>query len=112
MKFSDYTTHGWKLCGIPSGKKGPLQPGWQREPIPDDAVDGLNGAGLLHTFSGTCALDIDQMEKAAPWLTERGVDMSALLAADDAVRIESGRPGRAKLLYTMKRPLRTLKPTN
>jgi hypothetical protein len=33
-----------------------------------------------------------------------------LLSSPDAVRIDSARPGRAKLLYAMRRPLRTFKP--
>ena len=110
MKFSDYTAAGWKLCGIDRGKKAPTYDAWNTKPIDADAVDGLDGAGLLHALSGTCALDIDHMELARPWLAERGVDIDALLDADDAVRIDSGRPGRAKLLYRLTRPLRTFKP--
>ena len=110
MKFTQYVEHGWKLCGIAPGHKAPVYDAWNVNPIPPDAVGGLDGAGLLHALSGTCALDIDHLELARPWLAERGVDIDALLGADDAVRIDSGRPGRAKLLYRMKRPLRTFKP--
>lgn len=110
MSFREYAQHGWKLCSISSGEKGPTYKGWNENPIPADAVEGLVGAGLLHTLSGTCALDLDNLDAARPWLLERGVDVDALLEADDAVRIDSGRPGRAKLLYRMRRPLRTYKP--
>jgi hypothetical protein len=109
-QFAEYAAHGWRLCAIDRGQKGPVYGGWNVKPIPADALDGLDGAGLLHALSGTCALDLDHIESARPWLAERGVDLDALLEADDAVRIESGRHGRNKLLYRMKRPLRTLKP--
>ena len=108
--FDEYVAHGWKLCGIDAGRKSPLYPGWNEKPIPADAVAGLDGAGLLHSLSGTCALDIDDMSKAKGWLAERGVDVDALLTAANAVRIESGRPGRSKLLYRLSKPLQTFKP--
>jgi Bifunctional DNA primase/polymerase, N-terminal/Primase C terminal 2 (PriCT-2)/Family of unknown function (DUF5906) len=108
--FDDYAAHGWFLCAIDRGKKAPTYDDWNTKPIPADAVGGLDGAGLLHALSGTCALDVDNMDAARPWLAERGVDIDALLADDRAVTIDSGRHGRAKLLYRMKRPLRTFKP--
>lgn len=110
-EFRAYIQHGWRICSIDKGKKAPVYPAWNTEPIPEDAADGLDGAGLLHALSGTCALDIDQLDLARPWLAERGVDVDALLDDDRATQIVSGRPGRAKLLYRMKRPLRTFKPT-
>jgi hypothetical protein len=108
--FKDYVAGGWLLCSIDRGKKAPIYDSWNTKPIPTDAVEGLDGAGLLHVLSGTCALDIDNLEAARIWLAERGVDIDALLSASDAVRINSGRHGRAKLLYSMKRSLRTFKP--
>lgn len=110
MSFSQYVRRGWAICGIDRGKKGPEYHGWNTKPIAEDAADGLDGAGLLHVQSGTCALDLDNLTAARAWLAERGVDVDALLAADDSVQISSGRPNRAKLLYAMKRPLRTFKP--
>src|SRR5208283_4937632 len=107
--FAEYQEHGWKLCAIPAGSKGPTYPNWNTVPI-EMFGDNFPGAGLLHALSGTCALDIDQMELARPWLAERGVDVDALLNDDKAVQISSGRAGRAKLLYAMKRPMRTVKP--
>lgn len=109
-EFEEYAQAGWRLCAVPRGTKGPTNKGWNTTPIPDDAVAGLEGAGLLHALSGTCALDVDDIELARPWLMERGVDLDTLLNSPDAVRIDSGRPGRAKLLYAMRRPLRTFKP--
>lgn len=110
MNFREYAEHGWSLCGIDAGKKAPIYERWNTEPIPEDAVEGLDGAGLLHALSGTAALDIDNLEAARPWLAERGVDVDALLAAPESVMISSGRHNRAKLLYSMKHAMRTLKP--
>jgi hypothetical protein len=75
-----------------------------------ETADGIEGAGILHVQSGTAALDIDNLPAARIWLAERGVDVDALLGAKDAVRISSGRIGRAKLLYRLKAPLHTCKP--
>jgi hypothetical protein len=109
-QFADYHKAGWALCAIERGHKAPTYPQWNVKPIPADALDGIDGAGLLHALSKTCALDLDNLTAARIWLTERGIDIDVLLAADDAVQITSGRPNRAKLLYRMSRPLRTLKP--
>lgn len=108
--FADYASFGWKLCAIDRGKKAPVYDAWNEKPIPDDALSGIDGAGLLHALSGTCALDLDNIEAARKWLGERGVDLDELLQDDRAVQITSGRPNRAKLLYAMRRPLRTFKP--
>lgn len=113
MSFAEYAAHGWKLCAIEPGQKGPLYVGWNKPEKLDEitsAAAGLDGAGLAHAASGTCALDLDDLETARPWLAERGVDVDALMAAPDAVMISSGRANRGKLLYKMARPLRTLKP--
>jgi hypothetical protein len=109
-KFSDYVKAGWALCGLPRGAKGPTYPNWQLNPVPLDAADGLDGAGLLHALSGSCALDVDDIGAARVWLGERGIDLDGLLEARDAVQIDSGARGRAKLLYRLKAPLRTFKP--
>lgn len=109
--FTDYEAAGLKLCAIEKGKKSPTYPGWNVSPMPAESIEALGGgAGLLHALSGTCALDVDDMTAARPWLAERGVDIDALLAEPSAVMISSGRPGRAKLIYQLKRPLRTLRP--
>jgi putative DNA primase/helicase len=105
------------LCAIPKGQKGPRTPGWNR---PENAIRteeqarGINGSniGLLHEFSGTWALDIDDSTRAASFLAGHSIDLAALLDASDAVQIVSGRPGRAKLLYRLPAncvPLATIK---
>ena len=93
MSFGEYVAHGWSICAIDRGKKAPTTNGWNTKPVPADAADGLDGAGLLHALSGTAALDIDDIQSARPWLAERGVDLDALLADDRAVTIDSGRHG-------------------
>jgi hypothetical protein len=109
-EFEEYVAAGFRLCSIDRGQKGPTYKHWNTKPIPDDAVGALQGAGLLHSLSGTCALDVDDIALGRPWLAERGVDIDTLLTDPHAVQIDSGRPGRAKLLFAMRRPLRTFKP--
>src|SRR5690625_2940227 len=58
-----------------------------------------HGMGVLHGPSGTCALDLDDLDAARIALAAVDVDMDALLAAPDAVQTISGRPNRAKLFY-------------
>ena len=110
--FSDYVRHGWKLCAIDRGQKRPTYADWNHpeRAIPEDAADGLDGAGLMHAYSGTCAIDVDDMLKARPWLAERGIDIDELVNAPRAVRVESGRKHRTKLLYRLSKPLATVQP--
>ena len=69
----------------------------------------IYGLGLLHVSSKTCALDIDDLPAARALLAEQDIDLDALLNSPDAVRIESGKPGRAKLIYRLDSPLATKK---
>jgi hypothetical protein len=109
--FRELIEHaGFALCAIDRGSKSPRYLRWNENPIPADAADGLHGAGILHVQSKTCCIDVDALELARPWLLQRGVDLDALLTDDRAVRIESGRPGRTKLLYRMNLSLRTVQP--
>lgn len=113
--FKDYTEHGWKLCAIQPGTKGPkgaAAAGWNtRERAITDPMRALAlpGAGLCHAWSGTCALDVDEIELASDFLKECGIDLYELLNADEAVQIFSGKEGRAKLLYRLPEPLASLK---
>lgn len=80
--------------------------------MPAETIEALGyGVGLLHSLSGTCAFDIDDMTAARAWWAERGVDVDELLKAPDSVHISSGRAGRDKLLYRLTKPMRTVKPT-
>lgn len=103
MSAAEYIEHGWALCNIPRGSKGPRMDGWQLEANAVREATRLRdgNVGLLHAWSRTCALDIDNYQAAHGWLAARGVDLDQLMAAEDAVQIVSGRPGRAKLLYRL-----------
>src|SRR4051794_2501075 len=79
----DYVRHGWALVHIPTGLKGPTHPGWQERAnvvtTPERAALLTQNVGLCHAYSGTCAIDIDDMDEARGWLRERGIDLDALL---------------------------------
>lgn len=102
---ADYVGHGFALCPIPRGKKGTNTKGWnlRQNAITDGAVASrlAGNVGLLHAFSGTAALDVDDAEQAKKWLLERGVDLCLLMSSPDYVSIISGREGRGKLLYRL-----------
>lgn len=104
-EFSEYLTHGWKLCRIEPGTKGSRTTGWNLLENAVKDASNLQGAGLLHAYSGTCALDLDRLDEAAVFLKDRGIDLNALLNAPDVVQIISGQPNRGKLLYTLETPL-------
>lgn len=98
--IDEYLAHGWKIVPIPPGTKGPRNPGWNTRTGALASADVLPpdyGVGLMHAYSGTMALDIDDWERTKA----RGIDVDALYAAPDAVTILSGKQGRGKLLYRM-----------
>jgi putative DNA primase/helicase len=103
-----YVTEGMALIKIPPRQKGPVMAGWNLPEnaitAPEDAANLTGNIGIAHAYcqpSPTMALDIDDLPLAEAWLAERGVDLTALLDADDALQIRSGREGRAKLLYRL-----------
>jgi len=75
--FSKYVRAGWSICALDPKHKGPKYANWQSKGIAVDAAAELDGAGLLHSLSKTCALDIDDLGAARAWLAERGVDVDA-----------------------------------
>ncbi len=98
------------MTAFEPGTKGPRTKDWntKEQAITDTGTAGrLASAGLLHAYSGTCALDVDDYEAAKAWLSKKGVDLDALLLAEDAVQIRSGMSNRAKLLYALEHPLRS-----
>lgn len=110
-QFAEYVGAGLALCPIVPGSKGPRLPGWQtRERAITSTKDAarLKGAGLLHAWSRTCAIDVDDLHGASEWLSAHGVELAELLAAGDAVQIKSGRPNRAKLVYRLPKGLEPL----
>lgn len=112
----EYVRAGFAIVPIPLGKKGPSTRGWnQRSRVitdPADAAKLSGNIGLAHAYcqpAPTVSIDIDDLDRAATWLEERGIDLRALITADDAVLILSGRYGRAKLLCrSTAGPLRTV----
>lgn len=109
MKPADYAALGWALVPIPRGTKGPNQPGWNLRENCQVPADWAGNVGLAHAYSGTAALDLDRLDDAATYLKEHGINIKVLLEAPDAVRIDSGRENRAKLLYKMPVPLQSKK---
>lgn len=114
-QFEAYVRYGgWGLCPIRTGTKAPTGKGWNR---PENAISDpdqaakLEAAGLLHAFSHTCALDIDDYQSAVAWLDERGIDLMALLGGSDAVQIVSGKPNKGKLLFSLPTPKPSVKVT-
>ena len=99
-----YIRHGWSLCPVPSGTKGPTTVGWNIKENAVKLADDLpynSGIGLLHAYSGTMALDIDDWFSTTLLFADHGIDLPALYDAPDAVIIDSGRQGHGKLLYAM-----------
>lgn len=100
----EYIAHGWQLCAIPPGSKGPVTENWnlvENALKPDMTLPAGWGVGLMHAYSGTCALDIDDIEAATAWLKARQIDLHGLLADPAGVRVVSGNPGHDKLLYAL-----------
>jgi len=101
--IDEYIAAGWSVVPIMSGHKRPDYMGWNH---PGSALKQASdlpnvwppyGVGLMHAYSGTCALDIDD------WFMTlmHGVNVDELYAAPDAVTIISGKRGHGKLLYRM-----------
>ncbi len=83
-----YLDLGWALVPVPAGGKRPAGKGWQHAPVttPEAARTVWRsgqgpGVGLLHSASGTAALDLDHEAFARTALGSVGVDLDALLTA-------------------------------
>jgi hypothetical protein len=111
MNFREYVEAGWALCQFDPGTKGPSgerAKGWnlrERAITDPQRVNGMVQGGLLHAYSNTCSIDVDNLTEARKFFAAHGIDLDALLQAPDAVQISSGRPNRAKLLYRLPTPL-------
>ena len=81
---------GWSLVAIPAGSKAPRGLGWQR---PEHAISTADAAldywtrnpehnvGLLHSASGTVALDIDHVDNSRLIFSGLGLDYDAIMAS-------------------------------
>lgn len=105
---AEYAAIGMALTEIPKAQKGPIGAGWNLKEnaitCPDIAALLTGNVGLLHAYCSptpTMALDIDIYTQAEVWLAERGVDLEELMEAEDAVQINSGKKGSAKLLFRL-----------
>ncbi|SFG33441.1 phage/plasmid primase, P4 family, C-terminal domain-containing protein [Novosphingobium sp. CF614] len=107
----EYVRHSLAVCAIPLGRKGPTAIGWNllenAITCPTAAATLTGNVGLLHAWSGTMALDVDDWGAASEWLLARGVNLAQLFTASDRVEIASGRAGRAKLLFRLPAGLHT-----
>jgi hypothetical protein len=115
MSFREYVEAGFALCKFDPGTKGPsgvTARDWNRREraiTNPQRVNGMVQGGLLHAYSNTCSIDIDNLNEARPFLAAHGVDIDELLAARSSVQIVSGRPNRAKLIYRLDTPLQSKK---
>ncbi|MEO5334189.1 MAG: AAA family ATPase [Magnetococcus sp. YQC-5] len=104
QQIDRYLNLGWPLILIPPGGKGPNTCGWNREEnciTTGQSIPTGMGVGLPHAYAGTMALDIDDWGEARRIFADQGIDLDALFAAPDAVTINSGVEGHAKLLYAL-----------
>jgi hypothetical protein len=108
---AEYLTAGFALTNV-DGKR-PTAKGWNQRSkaiTSADQVNRLDGnIGLLHAYSGTCCIDVDDLQATLDYFEVNGLDLVQLLTADDTVQITSGRPNRAKLVYRTDETLPTYK---
>ena len=93
-----YASLGFALVAIPAGSKAPTSFGWQTKATDPEFWDAnpSHNIGLLHSMSGTVALDIDHMLNTRTIFEGLGIDLDAIL--ENAPRIV-GRPDRGKALF-------------
>ncbi len=112
--MANYVEHGLALVSIPPRYKGPNHSGWNErsnaitDKIKANSITG--NVGLLHLYSTpkTVSIDIDDLQKASCWLSERGINLEKLINANNTVGISSGRDNRFKLLYTLPKGIEIL----
>lgn len=114
----EYLQHGLTLVKVRNGGKNPIKKDWNvrenciSDPDSSEQFEDYN-IGLAHAYSGTCVIDIDDIDESRLCLHNYGIDIDELLNTVDAVKINSGREGRAKLLYRLPtdiKPLVTVRP--
>lgn len=107
LQIKQYLKHGWSLVPLPPGSKGPTHAGWnlRENALKTDSVPPGFGVGLAHAYSGTMALDVDDMDRAAAELLKLEIDLYSLMDLPATVRIDSGNPGHGKILFAMPKGL-------
>lgn len=107
--INEYIENGWKLTKFTLGTKVPTSAGWNRvENSLKEAPSIPCNVGLLHAYSGTMSLDIDDITGAEVYLRDLGVDLLDLMFDPSNVRIVSGRVNSGKLLFSLDIPLPTV----
>jgi ABC-type dipeptide/oligopeptide/nickel transport system ATPase component len=108
-----YLSGGWALCKIRPRSKKAFEEGWQHKTNAHVGKSSLigwdGGVGLLHAWSGTCAIDVDSFKLAYPALLAHGIDLLALIQAPGALVMGRGHPDKVKLIYRLAEPLATVK---
>jgi putative DNA primase/helicase len=102
--FEQYVAHGFALVPLKDNEKRPTANAWneQRNAVRDPKrAKHLTNAGLLHAFSATAVIDVDNIDASRSWLKDHGISLDDLFNAPDAVRIHSGDPARGKLVYAL-----------
>lgn len=97
--IDEYIRHGWSLTPIRPGSKAPHGASWNAKGNALTDTTYLKpdyGVGLMHAYSGTCAVDVDNWA-----LTRLRLNIDELYEAPDAVQIISGKEGHGKLLYRL-----------
>ena len=106
MKIEEYCSRlGWYLVTIPAGSKRPTKFGWQQpeKALSDPEIardyyekNPTHNVGLLHGASGTCAVDIDNVENTKIIFEELGINFSDLMNSAPQI---IGRENRGKLIF-------------
>lgn len=93
-----YDALGWALVAIPAGSKAPSTFGWQTKATHPNhwKNNATHNMGLLHSLSGTCALDIDDMDKTRMIFDALNIDLDKILAENPRI---VGNPARGKVLF-------------
>ena len=107
--IEDMLKSGLALIPVLPSEKKPQYPNWNLKEgcvtsqSEHHRFDGMN-VGIAHAFCSptpTCALDIDNVKTARPWLASHGIDLINVCSQDDVVGILSGREHSLKLLYRL-----------
>lgn len=112
-----YIQAGLVLVPLQPNSKGPTVRGWNARERCWHSLENLpprwsGGLGLAHAYSRTCALDVDVLDRATELLGRHGIPLRQAFTSPRSVRIDSGRPGRAKFVFRLPEgvePLRTVR---
>ena len=108
----EYVEAGLFLVPIAEGTKRPTNDKWNRRENCITTIEAARahrgGIGLAHSFSGTCAFDIDDLAATRAHFAARDLNVDTWLESPYRVGIRSGRANRAKLLFRVPEPLESI----